>query len=180
MDSIVGETWRPVPGFEGCYEVSDHGRVRSLDRTLVLSNGQVRSYKGRIRAPRIDCHGYHKLGMYVGLVRYQKAVHRLVLEAFVGPCPEGWECRHLNGNPGDNRLENLQWGTIKENQADRLLHGTEIRGEKHYGATLTTEDVLAIRALYAQGESQSSIGRKFKVDKRNIHAIVHRKTWKHV
>ena len=99
-------------------------------------------------------------------------VHRLILEAFVGPCPEGMECRHLDGDPGNNRLENLAWGTPEENHADSVRHGTAYShsienmqrlaadspdkpwnfvkhkaGEKHHRAKLSDEQVRIIRQM---------------------------------
>lgn len=113
----VNERWLPVVGFER-YEVSDQGRVRSLiGRTKILTG--IRQHAGHLVVqPRKDKRMYHKF------------VHRLVLEAFVGPCPAGMECRHLNGNPSDNRLENLAWGTKRENGYDRVLHGMNLNAEK--------------------------------------------------
>ncbi|MDE2095631.1 MAG: HNH endonuclease [Patescibacteria group bacterium] len=72
-------------------------------------------------------------------------VHRLVLEAFIGPCPPGMECRHLNGNRSDNRLENLCWGTRIENVEDKRKHGTILRGEMNPNAKLTADTVIQIR-----------------------------------
>lgn len=76
-------------------------------------------------------------------------VHQLVLEAFVGSCPEGMECRHLDGNPKNNELENLCWGTRKENQADRKRHGTSNCGERQGRVKLTECKVELIRLLHA-------------------------------
>lgn len=109
------EEWRPVVGFEGLYEVSDQGRVRSAPRPKT---------RGGLLRP-----GGHRSGhLHVVLSRAGRVctrqVHRLVLEAFTGPCPEGQECRHLNGDPADNRHVNLCWGTRSENVQDMIRHGT--------------------------------------------------------
>ena len=74
-----------------------------------------------------------------------RKVHHLVLEAFDGPCPEGMVCRHLNGNPADNRAENLKWGTEKENNEDKIRHGTSGKGSRNSRAKLSEEDVLCIK-----------------------------------
>lgn len=111
--NIAPETWRRVPGITG-YLVSDAGRVMSTRRE------QVRILRpGRLRK------GY--LGVNLGR---SYRVHRLVLEAFVGPCPEGQEARHLNGDPADNRLENLAWGTSSENKADMIAMGRHNQASK--------------------------------------------------
>jgi hypothetical protein len=115
----VTEEWRDVVGLEGLYQVSSHGRVRSLDRVITRKTGAKQSYKGKLLKPALLKVGY----LYVN-IRGSKAVHRLVLEAFVGPCPEGMECRHLDGTRTNNHLSNLRWGTSSENNQDILDHGT--------------------------------------------------------
>ncbi len=107
-------------------------------------------------------------------------VHRLVLEAFVGPCPEGMQCRHDNGNPHDNRLENLQWGTPLDNMKDKIRHGTMPRGSTHWKTKITEQDVLEIRRLCAEGRSQSSVSRMYGVSPGAIFNIVHRIQWYHI
>ncbi|TXH10486.1 MAG: hypothetical protein E6R04_05275 [Spirochaetes bacterium] len=126
----MDEKWMPVVGYEGCYEVSDSGRVRSVARTTVRSNGRPHTLTQQIRAQKETGKGYRS----VTLIRDAKlrtfTVHRLVLEAFVGPRPEGNECRHLDGNPSNNNLGNLAWGTPSENQRDSLAHGTHAQASK--------------------------------------------------
>lgn len=124
-DTALPETWRPVAGYELAYEVSDQGRVRSLDRHVECGGGHRRSYtqlrRGRLLNASVTRSGY----MQVGLGRsYHPLVHKLVLEAFVGPAPDGTQCCHGNGVRHDNRLANLRWGTVSDNAQDQLLHGT--------------------------------------------------------
>lgn len=122
------EQWRPVVGYEGLYEVSDLGRVRSLGRIDVL---------GRLRAPRLlklqrDTEGYLKAvlspeGMNgLAAKTVQRRVNVLVLEAFVGPRPTGHDSCHENDVPDDNRLSNLSWGTRAENIADAVRNRTRL------------------------------------------------------
>lgn len=108
-------------------------------------------------------------------------IHRLVLLAFVGPCPDGMQGCHNNGNPDNNNLWNLRWDTPTANQADRKLHGTTYEGEQHHSAKLTENDVRAIRKLYATGSySYTQLAKKYRVDFTNIACIVKNKTWKHI
>lgn len=117
------EEWRPVPGYEGMYEVSNQGRVRSIDRVIVRNNGVSQMVRNRILRPELNRWGYERVHIYRKGRGEGFFVHRLVLLAFAGPCPEGMEVRHLNGNPADNRLPNLQYGTSYENKLDTLRHG---------------------------------------------------------
>lgn len=108
------ESWRSVPGYEGHYEVSDQGRVRSLK---YFPNVHVMSPYG-------NRGGYRMIDLSIGGERETHLVHRVVLQAFVGPCPAGMECCHRNGQRADNRLANLRWGTRPSNARDQIAHGT--------------------------------------------------------
>jgi hypothetical protein len=117
------ERWLPVVGWEG-YDVSDLGRVRSWwNRKARLCLNR----EPRIRKLTLHVEGYMHVGLSSNRIQRGHKVHRLVLEAFVGPCPEGMQCRHLDGNPSNNRLENLCWGTPIENWDDKVRHGTRTR-----------------------------------------------------
>jgi hypothetical protein len=111
-------------------------------------------------------------------------VHLLVLTAFVGPPANGQQCRHLNGDRCDPRLENLTWGTAKENSADRILHGTQASGERHGAARLTDADVREIRRRYCKISSRHGNGGKlaaeYGISISQVHNIVTRKAWAHV
>jgi hypothetical protein len=117
------EQWRAIPGYEGIYEVSDRGRVRSLDREV--PHGALGSVRvaGRMMVPVDDGKGYRRVGMTRHNKKTHYRIHQLVLMAFVGPCPPKQEVRHLNGIKTDNRLVNLQYGTKWENVQDILKHG---------------------------------------------------------
>lgn len=114
------ERWLPVPLPDwDDYEVSDMGRVRSW---RVRGHTTRRSSMPHLRRPTKAGKGYFSVSGRTGVK--PKYVHRLVLFAFVGPCPEGMECRHLDGNRTNNRLSNLKWGTPEENTQDKIEHGT--------------------------------------------------------
>ena len=119
----TAETWKPVVGWEGLYEVSDHGNVRSLDRTIHYSDGRVFHHKGRALRPGMSKSGrdrYQRVGLCRDSVTSMHKVHILVATAFHGPRPPGGVCRHLNDVVSDNRAMNLSWGTASENQLDSV------------------------------------------------------------
>jgi hypothetical protein len=107
-------------------------------------------------------------------------VHRLVLEAFVGPCPEGMEGCHNDGNRLNNDLSNLRWGTRSDNRDDARKHGTMSLGSRHPAAKLREEDIPAIRQLRDQGLFLWQIAERFGVSKSLIHLVLKGRNWKHV
>jgi hypothetical protein len=119
--NMTTEEWRAVPGWEGMYEVSSHGRVRSLDR--ITTKGQ--RVKGKTLSSKVGPNGYPLIGLYRASQRTAKTVHQLVMEAFEGPRPEGLEVCHRNGDGSDNRKANLYYGTSSDNRRDRVAHGTD-------------------------------------------------------
>lgn len=178
----VTERWLPVVGWEGLYEVSDRGRVRSLDRWVPNKWGSQTLRTGVILKPGIDQRmGYRRVALCAeGKVKHWP-VHRLVLTAFAGPCPEGQHGRHGPGGPADNRWpENLCWGTPLENHADMKRDGTDPLGERNPRAKLTEESVRVIRERYAAGETQDSLANAYGVVLATIYYVVNRKTWRHV
>lgn len=125
------ETWLPVPGWEDLYEVSDLGQVRSLSRMVKTRGGGQRISPGKVLTPGTYDDGHKHVTFTTPGIRRTYQVHKLVLLAFVGPCPEGLQVRHLNGIPDDNRLENLTYGTPAENMADRdHVHQTNYQSNK--------------------------------------------------
>lgn len=117
------ERWKVVADAPG-YEVSDLGRVRGVDRTVLYRDGRTFRYAGQLLIPTATPgSGYH----HVKLKERSRNVHTLVLHAFVGPPKPGQLCRHLNGIPGDNRLSNLRWGTASENSYDTVRHGRSVQ-----------------------------------------------------
>lgn len=170
------ETWRAVPGFEGFYEVSSEGRVRSWHQ---YGPGLRRSKKPRVLTGSLS-RGYRHVNLCFRGQETGKQVHVLVAEAFLGPRPPGTQCAHLNGVRGDCRASNLAWKTPAENEADKVKHGTRIQGESHYDSRLTEDQVREIRNAAATGMSNAELGRIYGVTRQAIRAAVIRKTWKHV
>lgn len=124
--------------------------------------------------------GHYDVSVKINGVMVQTCVHRLICWAFHGPCPDGMECRHLDGNPANNRPDNLAWGTRKENQDDSVRHGTRVRGETVGLAKLDADRVREIRRLHSNGIGPRELGRRFGVAHCTIRLIVNRETWVHV
>lgn len=123
----MDEHWMPIPGYEGSYEVSDTGRVRSLDRV----NHVGRKLRGLILKQIDGTGGYYRVGLHRNGEHTQHHVHRLVLTAFAGSPVDGLNvARHLDGNPKNNSSSNLAWGTTQENILDQIRHGTQVNIKK--------------------------------------------------
>lgn len=124
------EAWRPVVGWDA-YEISDQGRVRSVDREVWDCRGRLRRLKGKLLAPTFS-QGYFRVSLSLDNHAFKVKVCSLVLEAFVGPHPEGMECCHGPGGSADDRLENLRWGTSSENKFDIVRAGNHFQARKTY------------------------------------------------
>ncbi len=171
-DGIEFRTLDEHPG----YAVSACGKVASR-----WGRGCRDAMRGwRLLRLRSTKDGYKVVVLCNGGVRRDRRVHRLVLETWRVPCLDGQECRHLNGDRADNRVENLAWGTASENQQDRRRHGTDPRGSRCGMAKLTEADIPAIRQLLDEGISQTAIARQFGVGQVTISYIGSGRTWTHV
>lgn len=174
------EIWKDVIGYEGIYQVSSLGRVKRVA-------GGHGATPGRVLKPIKHPNGYLQVCLYRDKKVSRKYVHRLVLEAHVGPAPEGCEGNHKSGDKTDNRIGNLGWVTRSENNkhAYRVL-GREPtiappRGEAHGQSKLADEDVIEIRELWATGKYlQRELAEMFGVTRQTIGKIVNRRLWRHV
>ena len=159
--------WRPIPGFER-YDVSVDGRVRNARTGQELRATPDR--QGYLHVEVASVPNQHK----------RKKVHALVLIAFAGPCPSGYEGAHLDGNPAHNQITNLVWATRKTNAAHREAHGRTARGLTHGSTRLTVEQVAEIRRLGSEGLSQGKIAATFRIARSHVWRLLHRKEWAHV
>ena len=162
------ELWKDIPGDEGSSQASDLGRVRSIPRIRHSRNRYTgepfaRLLPGKVLAPGRYCTAGH-LSVVLGRGTPGKPVHQLVLLTFVGPPPDGEEVRHLDGDPTNNALSNLQYGTRTENILDVYRQGKAWR-------TLDLADVGYIRFALHCGFSGSSLAREFGVSPSCISAI---------
>jgi hypothetical protein len=176
------EVWAKVAGSDD-YEVSTYGNVRSR------KYGNWRQLKAMVDKPVNKLDGkktedIRRWHLYVqpriGGEYAHIYIHRLVLETFVGPCPDGKECLHNNGYGTDNRLINLRWGTREENVADRDKQGRTVKGVDHFRHKLTEDDVREIRKLSASGHTSIEIAPLYGISPRSIRKVVSKTRWKHI
>ena len=142
--------WRSVVGYEGVYEVSDQGHIRSLDRHIeqVGRSGKLyqRFMRGHSMTLTVGSHGYPHVNLRRAGTSNLSLVHRLVLEAFIGPCPEGMEACHANDIKADNRLANLRWDSSEANKRDMLRNGGHYQANQthcKHGHEFTPENTIA-------------------------------------
>jgi len=168
----MSEEWRDVVGYVGRYQISSHGRVKSFRCN--------KGHKVRILKPGIH-QGYHIVCLSDQDRReHTRRVHSLVLEAFHGPRPSGYESGHLDGIRTHNNRDNLRWITHQENVNHRLLHGTERFGSRNNQAKLNERNVIKIRSLCQRGLTQDKIASQFGVKRQTISDVLRRKNWGHV
>ena len=159
------EEWRPVLGHDG-YEASNLGRVRSVDRWIERKTSRSWFKRGRILRAPLD-HGYPRTR--IGYV------HDFVMRAFHGLPPDGMWVAHNDGNPSNNRLDNLRYAMPSENAMDRVAHGTANRGSRNGFAKLTEQQVLAIRN--SKDKTQTALAKEFGVSLMCINTVVNRTRW---
>lgn len=167
--NLDGEEWRPVPGIDG-YDVSNLGRVRSGRRL-----GEKKILRGSLSSK-----GYPTVQLWPNGKWMRARVHRLVLLAFVGPCPDWHEAAHLNGVPGDNRVVNLRWVLPAENSGHKRIHGTQPRGDALWNAKLTDSSVIEMRDLHSRGWGHRRLSRKFGTSESTARDVIRGTTWKHL
>lgn len=152
LPDLVLEEWRWVPGYEGRYAVSNRGRVYSYKG------------KGKYLKPYPDTSGHLAIRLFPQCIYRQ--VHSLVLEAFVGPCPADEERRHLNDDPSNNSLDNLDYGTHGQNILDRKWNG-----KQHGVAKLSINQVREIKAWLRMGMAQRELAKLFGVHVMTVNRI---------
>lgn len=156
------EVWKDVPGWEGYYQVSNWGGVKSLPRFVPRKSKSGKYFPMKVNGRIMNLTPLgdrEKDYLFVGFKRgnkgYNELVHRLVLQTFVSPAPEKMECSHWDGDPTNNRVENLRWATKSENEKDKARHGTQMACVSH--PKLTMKQAREIRKFYAEGKGSTYV-----------------------
>lgn len=168
------EIWKSIPNSNGKYEASSLGNIRSVCKDTILSQ-------------KTKSNGYKEVCLYFETQKGKSMyVHRLVIESFIGEIPRGLQVNHIDGNKSNNRLDNLEIVTNRENS----IHSYHIlgnpapvyMGQDHPNTKLTDEDVIRIRKNYKKGESNSSLYEEYsdKVSLSSFRKILYGATWKHL
>ena len=177
------EIWKPVTDYEGSYEVSTLGKVRSLSRTVMRSNGYPQTLTGRVLRGKSNGHGY----MRVNLSGRDFSVHRLVADTFIANPDNKRTVNHKDRVRSNNAKANLEWMTHGEN----IAHGytspqrqrVHLQGEAHGEAKLTEQQVVALRTEYIAGDhvhGQLALSAKYNTSRSNVYEIINRFTWVHI
>lgn len=184
MNATRDEQWRPIPGSNGRYDVSDQGRVRANRWTVHTANGQVRTYQTRMMSTYTEERtGYSMLRLSAPNGTRLRRVHNLVAEAFLGPRPEGADVCHNDSDGTNNRLSNLRYDTHVGNFQDMVDAGRSTYGENQPNAVLTEEMVLYARRRYVRRSRTDGIpamAREFGVNEGTLKAAVIGPNWKYL
>ena len=176
------EEWRDIPNFEGYYQASSLGNIRSVERTVVHKDGKVTVFRGKVLKQKINYKGYAVVYLSKNCKKYSSLVHRLVAFAFIKNPKDHPQINHINGAKEDNRIENLEWCTNQQNCA----HAHEIgivngaKGERVGTSKLKRHEVLFIIDSYPNQFSAKEICALFNMHRGEPSVIRRGKSWKHM
>jgi hypothetical protein len=170
-ETIIGEIWKPVVGFETFYSVSSLGRIRRDGRACGTKPGLYLK-------PRVNRSGYLQIGFRAGANKHFYTIHRVVAVAFIGPCPKGHQINHKNGDKTDNRVGNLEYATPKENIRHSLVSHPR-HGEYNSNAKLTESIVKEIRKRAKAGASGTALGLQYGICASMANGIIRHLHWSH-
>lgn len=166
------ELWKDIPDYIGFYQISNWGRIKSLSRKY--------SPKERILEPYGKSDQYKRLHLSKNGIIHPVLIHILVAEAFLGPCPNGYQVNHIDGNKANPRLDNLEYVTPQGNIQHSFAIGLHKRGEQHRNAKIKSNDVIDIRNARANGTAIRALSNQYGLSESAIKDIIHRRNWKHV
>lgn len=176
------EIWKDIKGSEGYYLVSNNGNVKTAARLVAHYRGGLSKLPEKIKSQAIHPQGYMRVGFCKNGKMSSHSVHRLVAIAFISNKENKQEVNHINGNKSDNRVENLEWCTPKENMDHAYAQNLVpiLSGESSYSSFLKENDVVNIRNADFKKISRKQLAQKYKVSVPTIFDIIKRKTSKHI
>jgi hypothetical protein len=174
------EIWKDVVGYEDSYRISNLGKLMSIERIVIYSDKKTGKRKSKILKTRVGKCGYEYTVLSVDRIRKTQKIHRLVALTFIPNPNSKPSVNHINGIKHDNRVENLEWCTAKENtqHAYKTKLNSGVKGEKSHLSKLKKEDIIKIRLMYKEGlYSQAKLGVIFNVTQSQIYRIVNYINW---
>ena len=180
LGSVIMEIWKDIEGYEGWYQISNYGNIKSVDRIIEYKNGAIRSLKGKILKTTTGTPGYYITDIHKKGNVNRVSIHRLIGIAFI-PNPHAKPCiNHKDGNKINNHVDNLEWVTYRENLTHAYSMGLSnvCPGENHQNAKLNPLQVRVIRKC--DDLCRLELAEIFNVSDTNISKIKSRKTWNHI
>lgn len=176
---MIEEKWKEIKGYNGIYSVSNTGKVK---RNIPTCKAQAREIGFNQKKKNLD-YTLRCVILSLDKVKEKFSIHRLVAIYFIPNKNKKRNCiNHIDGNPLNNCVTNLEWCTNKENTHHAIRTGLhKVTGQDHPNAKLKNIDIINIRQEYSKGNiTQTSLGKKYDVTQTNIRSIVTRKLWKHI
>ncbi len=173
------EVWKDIVDYEGSYQVSNLGRIKSLYRKVRHKNNSLRTLKERILKPGKTTKGYMQVMLHKDGKGKQSKVHRVVAIAFIKNTESKPQVNHINGIKTDNHVDNLEWCTQSENMVHSIENGLKdykfMTGENNMNTHLSFKDVSEIRK---SNKCVAGLAKEYNVSKPTIRSIIQNKTWK--
>lgn len=173
------ETWKEIPGYEGIYEASDLGRIRSVDRIRPHFRAGTRLLRGKVLRTNVHSNGYHSVCLADGASVKRYLVHRLIAAAFLTSDPGADHVDHIDSDRSNNAAVNLQWVSCKANNELTAARGRSTFGEKNAQAKLTDDEVRAIRQTARWGNFRR-LANQYGVSVSTVSLIARGDRWGHL
>jgi len=174
------EFWKDIKGYEGFYQLSNFGNIKSVNRCIIRSNGRKQTFKGIKLSPSMSKIGYYVIALQKKGYIKRHYIHRLLAQTFIQNIDNKPYINHINGIKSDNRLENLEWCTHFENMLHSRLIGLNMvigqKGENHSQSKLTNNQVLEIKNKLKSGARGFELAKEYNVSQSTICGIKNKRT----